>query len=78
MTRRFAIAISVFLIKVVYCAADPLLRPRQDACTGNVTTVSCPREDLAFYPLAESLSGPAIEGFTFSPVLLSICLALSL
>ena len=65
MTRRFAIAtLSFFLIEVVHCAVDPLLRPRQgETCTGNITAVSCPTEDLAFYPLAESLSGPSYETF---------------
>ena len=65
MTRRFAIALSFFLIEVVHCAVDPLLRPRQGACTGTLYTVSCPTEDLVFYPLAESLSGPFTDGFLF-------------
>ena len=63
MTRRFAIALSFLLIQVVHCAADPLLRPRQGkTCTVNVSTispVSCPTEDLGFYPLAKSISGPS-------------------
>ena len=64
MTRRFAIALSFFLIEVVHCAANPLLRPRQgETCVGNVSAVSCPTEDLAFYPLAESLSGPSSDTF---------------
>jgi hypothetical protein len=64
MTRRFAIALSVFLIEVVHCAADPLLRPRQGRCSAaNVSAISCPTDDLAFYPLAESLSGPNYEDF---------------
>ena len=62
MSRFFVFALSVFLIDVVHCAANPFLRPRQDeTCTGNVTAVSCPPEDLAFYPLAESLSGPYFD-----------------
>jgi hypothetical protein len=65
MTRRFAIALSFFLIEVVHCAANLLLRPRQGTCTGNVSAVSCPTEDLAFYPLAESLSGPSYDEYPF-------------
>ena len=64
MPRFFVFALSVFLIEVVHCAANPLLRPRQDGpCSGTLYAVSCPTEDLAFYPLAESLSGPFTEGF---------------
>ena len=40
MTRRFAIALSFFLIELVHCASDPLLRHRQGKCTGNVSAIS--------------------------------------
>ena len=67
MIRRFAFVLSFLLIEGVHCAANPLLRPRQgETCTGNVSAISpfsCPTEDLAFYPLAESLSGPSSEDF---------------
>ena len=73
MTRRFAIALPFLLIEVVHCAADPLLRPRQgETCTGNFHhPVSCPTEDLAFYPLAESLSGPSYVHFSSATIHLS-------
>ena len=63
MPRFFVFALSVFLIEVVHCAANPLLRPRQDTCTGTLYPVSCPTEDLALYPLAPDLSGSSTDGY---------------